>query len=93
LDRAAPDAYLDRYSPEQALPARGLAGITGWAQVNGATNHPGGQVRLDVWYVDHWSFLLDMKILLLTLWKVIRREASASQASDCGRVYGFDCIT
>ena len=52
-----------------------LPGITGWAQINGrnALNWE-DKFRLDVWYVDHWSLRLDVKILLLTLWKVLRRE-------------------
>lgn len=67
--------YLDRYSPEQARRHEVLPGITGWAQVNGRNELSWeDKFRLDVWYVDNWSFLLDSKILLLTLWKVIRRE-------------------
>ena len=50
-------------------------GLTGWAQINGrnALNWP-DRFKLDVWYVDHRSFWLDLKILLLTVWKVISRE-------------------
>ena len=67
--------YLQRYSPEQARRHEVLPGITGWAQVNGRNALTWeDKFRLDVWYVDHWSFLLDLKILLLTLWKVIKRE-------------------
>ncbi|GAB4500977.1 MAG: sugar transferase [Anaerolineales bacterium] len=67
--------YLPLYSPEQARRHAVLPGITGWAQVNGrnALTWP-EKFRLDVWYVDHWSCALDMKILFLTLWKVFRRE-------------------
>jgi lipopolysaccharide/colanic/teichoic acid biosynthesis glycosyltransferase len=67
--------YLERYSPEQARRHAVLPGITGWAQVNGrnALNWQ-EKFRLDVWYVDHWSIRLDLKILLLTLWKVIQRQ-------------------
>jgi sugar transferase EpsL len=67
--------YLDRYSPEQARRHEVLPGITGWAQINGRNAITWEEkFRLDVWYVDHWSFLLDLKILLLTAWKVILRE-------------------
>ncbi|HLE16075.1 MAG TPA: sugar transferase [Anaerolineales bacterium] len=67
--------YLDRYAPEQARRHEVLPGITGWAQINGRNAISWeDKFRLDVWYVDHWTFWLDIKILLLTLWKVIRRE-------------------
>jgi sugar transferase EpsL len=67
--------YLERYSPEQARRHEVLPGITGWAQINGRNAISWeDKFRLDVWYVDNWSFWLDLKILLLTLWKVIRRE-------------------
>lgn len=67
--------YLERYSPEQARRHNVLPGITGWAQVNGRNALTWeDKFRLDVWYVDHWSFWLDIKILLLTLWKVLKRE-------------------
>jgi len=67
--------YLERYSPEQARRHDVLPGITGWAQINGRNQLSWDEkFRLDVWYVDHWSFLLDIKILFLTIWKVIKRE-------------------
>jgi len=67
--------YLDRYSPEQARRHNVQPGITGWAQINGRNNLSWeDKFRLDVWYVDHWSFGLDLKILALTVWKVIKRE-------------------
>lgn len=67
--------YLERYSTEQARRHDVLPGITGWAQVNGRNALTWeDKFRLDVWYVDHWSFWLDIKILLLTLWKVLKRE-------------------
>ena len=67
--------YLPRYSPEQMRRHDAPPGLTGWAQINGrnAITWP-EKFALDVWYVDHWSFWLDIKILLLTFWKVIRRE-------------------
>jgi sugar transferase EpsL len=67
--------YLDRYSPEQARRHDLLPGITGWAQVNGRNALSWeDKFRLDVWYIDHWSLSLDIKILLLTAWKVLKRE-------------------
>jgi lipopolysaccharide/colanic/teichoic acid biosynthesis glycosyltransferase len=67
--------YLPRYSPEQARRHDVRPGVTGWAQVNGrnAIGWP-DKFRLDVWYVDHCSFLLDLKILARTLACVLRRE-------------------
>jgi len=67
--------YLDRYTTEQARRHDVLPGITGWAQINGRNAISWeDKFRLDVWYVDHWSIWLDLKILFLTLWKVLRRE-------------------
>jgi sugar transferase EpsL len=67
--------YLDRYTPEQARRHAVLPGITGWAQVNGRNILTWeDKFKLDVWYVDHWSFWLDIKILWMTIWKVLKRE-------------------
>lgn len=67
--------YLDRYTPEQARRHQVLPGITGWAQVNGRNTLTWeDKFRLDVWYVDHWSLRLDVRILALTAGKVLRRE-------------------
>ena len=67
--------YLERYNDEQARRHDVLPGLTGWAQVNGRNAITWQQkFGLDVWYVDHQSFLLDIKILWLTLAKVLRRE-------------------
>jgi lipopolysaccharide/colanic/teichoic acid biosynthesis glycosyltransferase len=65
-------AYLQRYSAQQARRHDVLPGITGWAQINGR-NAISWQKKfeLDVWYVDHWTFWLDLKILVLTVWKVL----------------------
>ena len=67
--------YLPLYSREQARRHEVRPGITGWAQVNGrnALEWP-ERFALDVWYVDHRSFWLDLKILCLTVWRVVRRE-------------------
>jgi len=67
--------YLDRYTPEQFRRHEVKPGITGWAQVNGRNALTWDEkFKLDVWYVDNWSLLLDIKILWLTIVKVIRRE-------------------
>jgi sugar transferase EpsL len=67
--------YLDRYTPEQARRHEVKPGITGWAQVNGRNALTWEErFKLDVWYVNHVSFWLDVKILVMTLWKVIKRE-------------------
>ncbi len=72
--------YLDRYSPEQARRHDVLPGITGWAQINGRNTLTWeDKFRYDVWYVDNWSLWLDVKILVLTLWKVIRREGISQE--------------
>ncbi|MHB8089972.1 MAG: sugar transferase [Anaerolineaceae bacterium] len=67
--------YLPRYTSEQARRHEVKPGITGWAQVNGRNAISWEEkFRLDVWYVDHQSFFLDMKILWLTFIKVLKRE-------------------
>lgn len=67
--------YLPLYTPEQMRRHDSYPGLTGWAQVNGRNALDWeSRFQLDVWYVDHRSFLLDLKIILLTIWKVIRRE-------------------
>lgn len=72
--------YLDRYTPEQARRHEVKPGITGWAQVNGRNALSWEEkFRLDVWYVDNWNVLLDLKILLMTLVKVLRREGISAE--------------
>jgi lipopolysaccharide/colanic/teichoic acid biosynthesis glycosyltransferase len=72
--------YLERYSPEQARRHDMLPGLTGWAQVNGRNALTWeDKFRLDVWYVDHWSLWLDIKILFITLWKVLKREGISQE--------------
>jgi lipopolysaccharide/colanic/teichoic acid biosynthesis glycosyltransferase len=72
--------YLPLYSPEQARRHEVKPGITGWAQVNGRNAISWEEkFRHDVWYVDHISFQLDMKILFLTLDKVFRRDGISQQ--------------
>ena len=67
--------YLELYSPEQVRRHEVRPGLTGWAQCNGRNNITWTRrLELDVWYVDHVSFLLDVKIFFLTLKKVLKRE-------------------
>lgn len=67
--------YLGRYTAEQARRHEVLPGITGWAQVNGRNAITWeDKFKYDVWYVDRQSFRLDVKILCLTVVKVLRRE-------------------
>jgi lipopolysaccharide/colanic/teichoic acid biosynthesis glycosyltransferase len=72
--------YLPLYTREQARRHEVKPGITGWAQVNGR-NAIGWEekFRYDVWYVDHWSCWLDLKILALTALKVVRRSGISSE--------------
>jgi sugar transferase EpsL len=67
--------YLPRYSKEQARRHEVRPGITGWAQVNGRNAISWEEkFELDIWYIDHHNFRLDMKILWLTLFEVLKRE-------------------
>jgi len=67
--------YLVRYSPEQARRHEVKPGITGWAQVNGRNAITWEEkFKLDVWYVDNWSLSLDIKIIGMTIWKILKRE-------------------
>jgi sugar transferase EpsL len=67
--------YLERYTPEQARRHEVRPGLTGWAQINGRNAITWEQkFELDVWYVDRVSFGLDMKIIALTGWKMLKRE-------------------
>lgn len=67
--------YLPLYSEEQAKRHLAKPGITGWAQINGRNSITWEEkFELDVWYVEHQTFLLDLKILWFTFLKVIRSE-------------------
>ncbi len=72
--------YLPLYSPEQARRHDVVPGLTGWAQVNGRNALDwAARFKLDVWYVDNWSFGLDIKIIWMTVWKTISREGINQQ--------------
>lgn len=67
--------YLNRYTPEQARRHHVYPGMTGWAQIKGRNIISwDDKFRYDVWYVDNWSLGLDIKIIGMTILKVIRRE-------------------
>ena len=67
--------YLPLYSPEQARRHDVKPGLSGWAQINGRNSLSWEEkFRLDVWYVDHQSFWLDLQIFVITIGKVLRRE-------------------
>lgn len=72
--------YLPLYTPEQSRRHLVKPGLTGWAQINGrnAIGWP-EKFKLDTWYVDHWSLWLDLKIILLTVIKVVKREGISEQ--------------
>lgn len=72
--------YLERYSPEQARRHDVLPGMTSWTAINGRNNLTWPQkLAFDTWYVDHWSLLLDAKILLSTIKLVLWREGVARE--------------
>ena len=67
--------YLNRYTPEQRRRHDVKPGITGWAQVNGRNALTWDEkFALDLWYVDHQSVSLNLKIIAMTFWKIFKRE-------------------
>ena len=75
--------YLPLYSPEQARRHEVRPGITGWAQCHGRNTLSWAEkFKLDVWYVDHCSFLTDLKIILITIKKVIIRDGISQKGQD-----------
>jgi len=67
--------YLERYTPQQRRRHEVKPGITGWAQINGRNAITWEEkFKLDIWYVDNWSVWLDIKIIFITIWKIIKRE-------------------
>lgn len=74
--------YLERYTPEQARRHEVMPGITGWAQVNGRRildQFWEKKFELDIWYVDHWSLGLDLKILWMTIGQVLHQKDITQQ--------------
>lgn len=67
--------YLKLYSKQQIRRHEVIPGITGWAQINGRNAIPWREkFKLDVWYVDNWSPILDLKIIFMTIGKVIKKD-------------------
>jgi lipopolysaccharide/colanic/teichoic acid biosynthesis glycosyltransferase len=82
--------YLDRYSLEQARRHNVKPGITGWAQINGRRLLDGcweEKFRLDIWYIDNWNLWLDLKILVLTLFKVLKKENISQEGYATGEEF------
>lgn len=71
--------YLDRYTPEEMRRHEVKPGLTGWAQINGRNAITWEErFALDIWYVDNHSLWLDIKIIALTIWKVLTRQGISS---------------
>jgi sugar transferase EpsL len=80
--------YLKLYSDEQKIRHEVKPGITGWAQINGRNNISWPEkLSLDVWYVKNRSMTLDIKILFLTIGKVIKREGISSKGEVTGEEF------
>ena len=79
--------YLPLYSPEQMRRHEVRPGISGWAQVNGRNNLTWTQkFAYDVWYVDHLSFMLDVKIVYMTVMKVFQRESIDNKEASTSNI-------
>lgn len=75
--------YLELYTPEQMRRHEVLPGISGWAQVNGRNAISWEEkFKLDVWYVDNQSFLVDLKILFMTIYNILKREGINNSQGD-----------
>lgn len=84
--------YLPLYTPEQARRHEVKPGITGWAQINGRNAITWEEkFKLDVWYVDNWSLWLDLKILWLTIVKVLHREGISAKGYATMPKYRGNC--
>lgn len=72
--------YLDRYTPEQARRHEVRPGLTGWAQVNGRNALSWEEkFALDTWYVDNRTFRLDLRIMAMTAWQIVRPRGISAQ--------------
>lgn len=81
--------YLQHYTPEQARRHNVKPGITGWAQVNGRNEVSWDRkFALDVWYVDHQSLSLDLRIIAMTFWKVFTREGISQKGHATTEKFG-----
>jgi len=81
--------YLPLYTPEQARRHEVKPGITGWTQVNGRNEASWEQkFALDLWYVDHRGFWIDLRILGITVWKVLKREGISQEGHATTEKFG-----
>jgi sugar transferase EpsL len=81
--------YLQHYTPQQSRRHDVKPGITGWAQVNGRNEVSWERkFALDVWYVDHQSLWVDLRILAMTLWKVLKREGISQKGHATTEKFG-----
>lgn len=88
--RPLPIRYLELYNSEQIKRHLVLPGLTGWAQVNGRNMLTWSRkFELDVWYVEHISFWLDIKIFILTILKILKASDINSSSDKIGAV-GFN---
>ena len=84
--------YLDRYTPEQGRRHEVRPGITGWAQINGRNAISWEEkFELDVWYVDHISVWLDLRIMALTIWRILKREGISEPGQATMQEFGAEC--
>lgn len=80
--------YLPLYSPEQMRRHEVRPGISGWAQVNGRNAISFTErIKLDVYYVDHLSFLLDCKVFFMTIFKVFKREGISEEGQATSEAF------
>lgn len=84
--------YLVLYSERQSRRHEVKPGVTGWAQINGRNSISwNDKFEFDVWYVDHYSLLLDLKILVVTVWNVILGKGVTQQGhATVGRFNGLN---
>lgn len=86
--------YLGFYSPEQKRRLDVVPGITGWAQINGRNALSWeDKFALDIWYIDHWSIWLDMKILFLTIWRILAREGITQPGQATAEEFRGNSVT
>lgn len=82
-------SYMPRYSPLQVRRHVVRPGITGWAQINGRNALDWEQkFELDLWYVDHQSFWLDLSIIARTFWQLFRRRNREARSRNHARILG-----
>lgn len=75
--------YIEHYSLEQRRRHTVKPGVTGYAQVNGRNRITWDErLKMDLWYIDHWSLWLDFKIACATAWKVIKQEGACPSGSE-----------